>query len=104
MTGETLKAWPSDVVLWDEGIKEKILPPRGLGGFHQGGKCHVNLRELKSFEMGRATQRIPSAVIHMIGSSSWAENTKAVTQAILQARPKIEAARDALLPFLSSEI
>ena len=32
MTRETLKAWPADLVWWDEGIKEKILPPRGLGG------------------------------------------------------------------------
>jgi hypothetical protein len=29
-------------VLWDEGIKEKIWPPRGLGGFHPGGQSHVN--------------------------------------------------------------
>ncbi len=54
--------------------------------------------------MGRTNQRIAGAVIHMIGSNPWAENANAVTRAISQASPKIVAARDALLQFLSSEI
>jgi len=39
--------------------------------------------------MGRTNQRIAGAVIHLIGSSSWAENANAVTRAIVQASPKI---------------
>jgi hypothetical protein len=48
LTRETLKAWPSDAVLGDAGIMYKILPPRRLGEFHQGGMSKVNLRELKA--------------------------------------------------------
>lgn len=54
--------------------------------------------------MGRANQRISGAMIHPRGSNPWAEGVNAVTRAISDASPKIIAARDELLRFLSSEI
>jgi HNH endonuclease len=53
--------------------------------------------------MGRANQSVSGAMSLPRDSNSWAEGSKAASEAIIKARPKIEEARKELLSFLSSE-
>lgn len=53
--------------------------------------------------MGRANQRMSAVLNHLNGSHPWAESADVAMRAIDNAGPKVQAARDALLLFLSSE-
>ena len=53
--------------------------------------------------MGKANQEIPAIMRHERGGNAWAEALNRANPHIREAGPKIEAAQEALLRFLSSE-